>query len=153
MMPIWTVDVAVEEGELPADLLGDLESAVRATLAAESAGDAEISVALVSDAAISRLNREYLSHDGPTDVISFALEAHPGGAGGGDIYIGLGQAERQAREEGVSTREELLRLAIHGTLHVLGWDHPEEDDGRAESEMYRRQEAILSGLLARDVGE
>jgi probable rRNA maturation factor len=152
-MPSWIVDVSVEEGEVSADLLSELESAVLATLAAESAPDAEISVALVSDDAISRLNREYLSHDGPTDVISFALEAVPGGVGGGDIYIGLGQAERQAGEEGLSTREELLRLAIHGTLHVLGWEHPEEDADRAKSEMYRRQEAILSRLLAPGVGE
>jgi probable rRNA maturation factor len=90
---------------------------------------------------MARLNREYLGHEGPTDVISFPLE-DPGDRVVGDIYIGVDQAARQAEDLGVTAREETVRLALHGLLHVLGWDHP-EDGGREESEMFRRQEELV----------
>jgi probable rRNA maturation factor len=62
--------------------------------------------------------------------------------------VGAEQAARQAAELGVPLDEELLRLVIHGTLHVLGYDHPDSDEERAGSPMYRRQEALLTELLA-----
>jgi probable rRNA maturation factor len=60
------------------------------------------------------------------------------------------QAERQAREHGVSFEEELVRLCIHGTLHVLGYDHgaQEEEEGTAESAMFRKQEALVREVMA-----
>jgi probable rRNA maturation factor len=64
----------------------------------------------------------------------------------GDIYVGWDEAARQAEEHGVSFHEELARLAIHGTLHVLGHDHP-EDASRTESPMFRLQERLLAELL------
>ena len=102
-------------------------------------------IAFLPDAEIARLNLEYLGHEGPTDVISFQLP-DPGDRIVGDIYIGAEQAERQAAELGAGHGEELLRLAIHGTLHILGYEHP-EDDGREESVMYHRQEELLAALL------
>jgi probable rRNA maturation factor len=145
-MADWEVEVTVAAGEIPDDLATELERVVRRTLLAQAAGDADISLALVSDDKISQLNHTYLDHQGPTDVISFPMQ-QPGGPLVGDIYVGIDQAKRQASELGVPLREELLRLAIHGTLHALGWEHPEEDD-RAHSEMYRRQEEILSSYLS-----
>jgi probable rRNA maturation factor len=145
-MADWEVEVTVAAGEIPDDLAAELERVVRRTLLAQAAGDADISLALVSDDKISQLNHTYLDHQGPTDVISFPMQ-QPGGPLVGDIYVGIDQAKRQASELGVPLREELLRLAIHGTLHALGWEHPEEDD-RAHSEMYRRQEEILSSYLS-----
>ena len=65
----------------------------------------------------------------------------------GDIYIGYDQARRQAAELAVPLSTELARLAIHGTLHVLGYDHPEQD-AREGSEMWQRQETILKQVLA-----
>jgi len=135
---VVTADVA----GVASALLRELEAVVCSTLASEESTKTSISLALVSDAQMTELNRVYLSHDGPTDVISFPLEL-PGGGVVGDVYIGFDQARRQAEELGIAPREELLRLAIHGTLHVLGWDHPEDGD-RAGSEMYRRQEEILA---------
>jgi probable rRNA maturation factor len=147
-MPDRAVEVSTEvPGSLPLDLL---EAAVLYTLEAEGAGDVEISLALVSDATIERLNREYLSREGTTDVISFPLE-QPGAPLVGDVYVCVPQAERQAAELGIPLREELLRLAIHGTLHALGYEHP-EDSGRDESAMFRRQEEILAALLDRGRG-
>lgn len=117
--------------------------AVKAALRAEAA-DAELSVALVSDAAIAALNREWLEHDGPTDVISFPLY-EDGEDPVGDVYIGVDQAVRQAAENGVDPAEEIVRLAIHGTLHVLGHDHPGPD--RTGTAMWRLQERIVREVM------
>jgi probable rRNA maturation factor len=123
-----------------------LESAILAATERLGVADGEISLALLDDDGIRTLNREHLGHDAPTDVLSFALweEGHPVV---GDIYVGYDQAVRQAREEEIPLREELLRLAIHGTLHVLGYDHPEEAGARAVSEMYQLQEKLLREIL------
>jgi probable rRNA maturation factor len=146
-MTDWHIDVGTEKGSIPGELLEELVSAVRWTLSHERAGSVELSLALMTDETISGLNEQYLSHDGPTDVISFPLE-QVGDTRIGDIYIGIEQAERQAEELGVPLREELLRLAIHGALHVLGWEHP-EDEGRETSPMFRRQEELLRSFLER----
>lgn len=144
MKPIGTeLAVEVHRGEgvlLPRDD-ESVRGALTYVLRDEGVGAARVSVTFVTDAEITHLNEQYLSHEGPTDVISFPL--HPPGAPPvGDIYIGVDQARRQAEELGVPEAEELLRLAIHGTLHVLGYDHPEGEE-RYESPMYRRQEELL----------
>jgi len=144
-MDAYTVDVEIVASLDPAPNPAQLERAVRHVLNAERVAGAEISVALLGDEEIARLNEQYLGHEGPTDVISFPLHA-AGEAPLGDVYIGAEQAARQAAELGVPIEEELLRLVIHGTLHVLGYDHP--DDGRADSPMYRRQEALLAEVLS-----
>lgn len=127
-------------GRVPVDLLG------KAVLAVGPHGPelSEVSLTLLSDEDIRDLNRQYLGHDRVTDVISFGLDALDGLTG--DIYIGYEQAARQAEDEGVTLAEELVRLAVHGTLHVLGWDHPEGPE-RGESEMYRIQEALVRALM------
>lgn len=105
---------------------------------------ADISVTFVSGPAIRKLNREWLGHDYVTDVITFPLPG-PDGSLAGDVYICPAFARVQAKENGVSLREELVRLVIHGTLHVLGYTHP---DGatRLRSAMWRRQERYLKAL-------
>ena len=122
-----------------------LKRAVGAALNHESIADASISVTLLNDARISALNEQYLEHPGPTDVISFPL-FQQGEPPVGDIYIGFDQARRQAAELSVGLEAELARLAIHGTLHVLGYDHP-EDGAREGSEMWQVQESILRQVL------
>ncbi len=122
-----------------------LESAVRLALSAEGLDAAEVSVTLLDDRPIREMNRDYLDRDRPTDVISFALHSDDE-AVLGDVYIGIEQAGRQAAAEGVPVREELARLAIHGTLHVLGYDHPEGEE-RTRSEMFQRQEDLMRRLL------
>lgn len=139
------VEVSVGEGVAAPVETQRVEGAVRHVLAAEGVAAAEISIALVGDDEIASLNQDYLQHEGPTDVISFALHEE-GDPPLGDIYVGVDQAARQAAEFGATPAEEVLRLAIHGTLHVLGWDHPTEA-GRTESEMFTRQEALLRAFL------
>jgi probable rRNA maturation factor len=139
------VEVSVGEGvDSPVDA-ARIEAAVRHVLRAEGIGSAEISVALVGDAEIAALNQEYLGHEGPTDVISFALH-ESGEPPLGDVYIGVDQALRQAADFGATSADEIARLAVHGTLHVLGWEHP-EGAGRIESEMFTRQEELLGEFL------
>lgn len=124
----------------------DLERAVLAACRDAGVTEGEVSLALLDDAAIAELNRLHLGRDGPTDVIAFALYEE-GEPLVGDVYVGADQAARQAAEEGVSLREELVRLAIHGTLHVLGLDHPDDPGARPTSPMYRKQEALVREVL------
>jgi probable rRNA maturation factor len=124
-----------------------IRRAAAATLAAERVREAMLSITFVGRAAISRLNRRYLGHEGPTDVISFGL-ARIGKRGAviGDIYICADVARENAKRQHVPAGEELLRLVIHGTLHVLGRDHP-VGQTRTSSPMWRRQERILARIL------
>ncbi len=117
---------------------------VEATLAVEGISDAMISVAFVGRTAITRMNREYLRHAGPTDVIAFGMGRETASMPAiGDIYICPEVASRNARQHDVLLTEELGRLVVHGTLHVAGHDHP-DDESRVHSEMWRRQERILA---------
>lgn len=121
--------------------------AARTALGAEGVGDAQLSVALLGDPAIRELNREHLGHDRATDVISFPLW-ETGEAVVGDVYVGADQARRQAADEGISLEEELVRLVIHGTLHVLGWDHADVSGPRQDTPMWRRQEDLVRVVCA-----
>jgi probable rRNA maturation factor len=111
--------------------------------------DAQISVTFLDDRRMATLNRKHLGHRGVTDVISFGFApATKDGPLVGDIYISPALARRNARAHGAGVREELLRLVVHGTLHVLGHDHP-EGESRYASPMWRRQERLLGDLLER----
>lgn len=143
-MARWRIDISSDGPEPDPELSHRIEAAVIEVLTAEDAEDAEISIALLSDPSISAIHRDHLGDDSPTDVITFPLR-EPGRPLVGDVYIGVQQAERQAAEEGIDPEEELLRLVIHATLHLLGWDHPGEE--RDASPMYRRQEEFLRSVL------
>jgi len=98
----------------------------------------ELALVLAGDSLLRRLNREYRGKDRATDVLSF-----PGGggeAGLGDVVISVAKAERNARALGRTLPQELDVLALHGFLHVLGYDH-ETDDGTMDrlEERLRRQ--------------
>ncbi len=122
-----------------------LHQAVSLVLRTAGLSEGEISLTLLDDDSIRELNRTYLGKDAPTDVISFAL--HEGAeAVLGDIYVGYERAAIQAVEAGISVEEELGRLSIHGTLHVLGHDHP-DTDARSSSEMFVLQERLVQKLL------
>lgn len=103
---------------------------------------AMLSFTFVSARRMAALNRKHLNHQGPTDVITFALGTDPVNGVQGDIYICPEVARQQAREHGVGVREEIARLVVHGTLHACGWEHP-EDETRTTSPMWRRQEQLL----------
>lgn len=141
------VDVAIERGRVPVSR-ARVRRAADHVLRSEGVRDALLSIAFVSDRTIARLNRQHLGHRGPTDVLSFGFApAGRGSAVVGDVYIAPGVARRQAAAHGAAIREELLRLVVHGVLHVLGHDHPEGED-RYRSAMWRRQERLVRRVLA-----
>ncbi|MFI5235913.1 MAG: rRNA maturation RNase YbeY [Gemmatimonadales bacterium] len=119
---------------------------VRAVIAGERATSriAAVSVTFLGPVRMRSLNRSHLRHDRPTDVIAFALPA-PDGRLTGDLYLCRAVAARQARDAGVPLRQELIRLVIHGTLHLLGRDHP-AGEARFRSSMWRRQERYVTEL-------
>ncbi len=119
----------------------------RLVLKAEGVPDAMLSITLVTARAMARLNKQHLAHRGPTDVITFALGDDGAGVLVADIYICPEVARLQAREWGVGVREEVARLVVHGTLHACGWDHP-VDSAREDSEMWKRQERLLTRWLS-----
>lgn len=84
--------------------------------------DYQLSLVFVSDRVIKKINARHLRHPYVTDVIAFTLSEPPKEPLEGEIYIGLEQAARQAKAYRVSLTNEILRLAAHGLLHVLGYD-------------------------------
>lgn len=102
-----------------------VQDAVERVLVGEGIATSSIQVILLSDADITDMNVRYLEHNYPTDVISFAYETEPLE---GDVYIGLEVARSQAEEYKVSLTNELERLAIHGTLHIIGYDDQAPED-------------------------
>ncbi len=105
--------------------------------------NARISVTFVGRDGMRQLNRAYKEQDRPTDVLAFALRGPDGLIG--DIYVCPWMARREAAARRIPLRQELVRLVVHGTLHVLGHDHPE--NGRRErSPMWRRQERYVEAL-------
>lgn len=117
----------------------------------------EVAIALVSDARSRTLNRSYRRKDYATDVLSFPAEPEPRTAIGdrrqlGDLVIATGVAKRQARDAGHSYATELRVLALHGLLHLLGYDHEDPKDrgrmARAEARL-RRKGGLPAGLIER----
>ncbi len=144
------VYLSVPRGQKLPELL--LERAAVAVLESEGISEGELSLTFLTDEPIRDLNRRWLGHDRVPDVLSFCLH-DPGNYPVGDIYIGVDQAVRQARHQGVSDQEELVRLVIHGTLHLLGYDHPEAWMDRSESEFYRKQELMVRRILTENPEE
>jgi probable rRNA maturation factor len=117
---------------------------------------AELSILLVDTAAMEQLHIQWMDEPGPTDVLSFPMdELRPARAEDdnepvpgllGDVVLCPEVAEKQARDAGHSTADELRLLTTHGILHLLGYDHAEPDE---EAEMFRLQKQLLRGWKAR----
>lgn len=126
--------------------LENVKNVLNMAIELEKVGNVSFNVILVDNDYIHKLNREYRHIDRPTDVITFALEDYPDVTYDdfrllGDIYISLDKAHSQAEEYGHSFKRELCFLAVHGFLHLLGYDHMEKED---EKIMFARQELILN---------
>ncbi len=114
---------------------------------------AELSVLLVDEAAMSALHEQWMDESGPTDVLSFPMdELRPGRDGEdpqpgllGDVVLCPAVASRQAHTAGHSAHEELLLLTTHGILHLLGYDHAEPAE---ETEMFALQRRLLLTFLS-----
>ena len=104
----------------------------------------ELSLALVGDRRMAELHEQFLGIPGPTDVLTFPLETdRRGGVTAGEVVVCVPQASRRARTEGVSVERELLLYALHGMLHLAGFDDRTDPDFAA---MHRTEDDILTRL-------
>ena len=125
------------------------------TSAAPARARGEVALALISDARMRALNRAYRGKDYATDVLSFPVADDP--VPGvrprflGDVVIASGVAARQARAAGHSVKTELRILALHGLLHLLGYDHETDEGQMARTEArLRRKAGLREGLIERE---
>ncbi len=119
-----------------------LRRAVRMVLRGEAVDKAEVELAVVDDPAIRQLNDRYLRHDEATDVLSFLLERSAGFLEG-QIVVSADRAQAVAPQVGWSPAEELLLYAVHGTLHLVGF---EDRTARQQGKMQARERHYLSRL-------
>src|SRR5947209_20458481 len=120
-MPI-TIEIADEQSRHQLDH-SRLKKAARLVLEDAGIKSAEISIAVVSDERIHELNRQYLQHDYPTDVLSFVLDHNQDKQSlDGEIIVSADHAASQAVHFGWSADDELLLYVIHGCLHLVGYD-------------------------------
>ena len=113
-----------------------------------------VGIALLRDRRVRELNRRYRRQDHATDVLSFAADPQPLSPQRmlGDIAIARGVARRQARRSGHSELTELRMLALHGLLHLLGYDHERDAGGmRRLEDRLRKKGGLVVGLIERQV--
>lgn len=123
----------------------DIKDVLNKAITIEKLNNIEFNVIIVDNDYIHKLNKEYRHIDRPTDVITFALEDNEEVIEDyrilGDIYISLDKAKEQAIEYGHSFKREICFLAVHGLLHLLGYDHMVKEE---EKIMFSKQELILN---------
>lgn len=132
------------EGQINEELIS---ASVLAVLKHEAVSElSDISVVIDNDASLQDLNSQFLGIDAPTDVLSFPsdeVDPESNIPYLGDIIISLPKAKMQAAEVGHSYEAEVQLLIVHGTLHLLGYDHAEADE---KQEMWEHQKQILTSL-------
>ncbi len=148
-MQILISSLMVEE-PLDPKLKSLVEKAALVVMESEGCRDGtEVSILLTGDAYIHELNKQYRGVDKPTDVLSFALDEgqampDPGEERLlGDVVISLEAAMRQGKEYGHGLERELAYLVVHGVLHLLGYDHLQEED---KAVMREKEEAAMNRL-------
>jgi probable rRNA maturation factor len=137
---MFTIEISNRQTALSADI-GRMRGAVAAVLEEEGLADAAINIALVDDPTIHDLNRRFLNHDEPTDVLSFVLDDADGLEG--DVIVSVETAIRSAAHYHWPAADELLLYVIHGTLHLVGYD---DLDPVSRAEMRSREQHYLAAL-------
>ena len=142
-----------QSDDVPAEWIDQATREVLSEIAGQlDPHDATVGLVLVDDARIQEINREFRDKDHPTDVISFSYleDDSPGGDDlVGEIYISHQTLEKEATELGVDTGKMFVRIAVHGLLHVLGYDH--EVDEETERMEAREREILERYLTPQDV--
>lgn len=139
----FQVHLADEQNRYPVDA-ARLQQAVQAILQDSSFRSAEVSIAVVDDPSIHKLNRQYLDHDYPTDVLSFPL-VEEGDHLEGQLIVSADTAANNATEYGWSAENELLLYVVHGALHLVGYRDKSPTDieaMRAAEVMYLRRMGV-----------
>lgn len=112
-------------------------------LKTEGCKNATIGIIGINDAKMKKLNGTYLNHHFTTDVLSFNLSEESNRTLEGEVYVNLDQAQRQAKDYGVTFDNELRRLIIHGLLHLVGW---RDDTRQRKAQMTRRENYYLEQM-------
>ncbi len=133
-----------ESSQLSEPFFDRVSSAVQRILIDHQVQDAEISVAIVTDERIHEMNRDYLQHDYPTDVITFPLSDDEQFLEG-EIVVSIDTAIRESAAMEWSSEEELLLYIVHGTLHLVGFDDQSDED-RLEMKSMERKYLIEFGI-------
>ena len=143
------IAIATPQEAVPVDR-AFMRNLVRAVLDGEGVADAEISLAFVDNPTIHRLNKRYLDHDEPTDVLSFPLSEPGAKRLAGELVIGAEVAQAQAQQRGHDVQAELALYVIHGLLHLCGHD---DKTAEAAAAMRRRERHYLGELGLPDIAE
>jgi probable rRNA maturation factor len=143
------VSIASPQETVPLDR-GRLREVARAVLSGEERADYEISLAFVDNATIHRLNKQYLDHDEPTDVLSFPLSDPSAKKLAGELVIGAEVAHAEAQARGHDVGVELALYVIHGLLHLCGYDDHDAKDART---MRQRERHYLKLLGLPDIAD
>jgi probable rRNA maturation factor len=143
------VAIACPQDTVPVDRAA-MRQLVRAVLDGEGVGEAEVSLAFVDNATIHTLNKRYLNHDEPTDVLSFPLSEPNAKKLSGELVIGAEVAQAQAQARGHDVQAELALYVIHGLLHLCGHDDKTPD---AAKDMRARERHYLKELGLPDIAE
>lgn len=143
------VNVEHEHITMPKGLAAFCKKIIAAVLQGQEVDNVVVTLILTNDEAIAHINKTYRKKKGPTDVISFAYREAPmphvtTKEHLGDIFISLDTAQRQAIEYGVTLKEELKRLLVHGVLHLLGYDH--EQSIYKKRKMQEKEEEIMQNI-------
>ena len=127
-----------------------LKECARAVLTGEGVKDSKVSLAFVDDATIAGLNKRFLEHEGPTDVITFPLSGKGARKLEGEVVIGVEVAQREAADRGHDVNTELCLYVIHGCLHLCGYD---DRTPKASAEMRRKEREYLRQLQLPDIAD
>jgi probable rRNA maturation factor len=145
--PAYEILITIDEPFTTCVAAERLAAIARNALQAEKLEDCELGIVITDDETVRSLNREYAGEDSATDVLSFSLRegeefVSPEGAERlGEVIISLPTARRQADDAARPVDDEVAHLLVHGILHLLGYDHTGEGEGRV---MRSREEQILA---------
>jgi len=135
------IKVAIPQEVVPIDRSA-MKAAAQAVLDGEGIGAASLSLAFVDNATVHRINKQFLNHDEPTDVVTFPLSGRGAKTLEGELVIGAEVARRVAQERGHDEQVELALYVIHGVLHLCGYDDKSKSDEkimRAKEREYLRK--------------
>ncbi len=143
------IAIASPQESVPIDR-AQMRQIVRTVLEGEGIQDADISLAFVDTPTIHRLNKQYLDHDEPTDVLTFPLSEPNAKRLAGELAVGAEVAKEQAASRGHDVQAELALYVIHGLLHLCGFD---DKTSEAAAAMRRRERHYLHKLGLPDITE
>jgi probable rRNA maturation factor len=143
------VKIANQQEKVPVDYARFREIA-QTVLEGEQIGEAKVTLAFVDNPTIHRLNKQFLNHDEPTDVLSFPMSGPSASTLEGEIVVGVEVASAQAEERGHEVAVEMALYVIHGLLHLCGHDDHESADVRRMRECERK---YLKHLGLPDIAE